>query len=72
MIILSLLIGVRNPLLDYIFTVSIGVLAYTIYLVIDDLDGPFRPGAWHLSSNEYKILLERIKERPASCPKPNH
>jgi len=69
MIILSLFIGVRNPLLDYIFTVSIGVLAYTIYLVIDDLDSPFRPGAWHLSSNEYKMLLESMKkDRPARCP----
>ena len=69
MIVLSLFVGVKNPLLDYIFTVSIGVLAYTIYLVIDDLDSPFRPGAWHLSSDEYKVLLEQIrKDGPASCP----
>jgi hypothetical protein len=68
MIILSLFIGVRNPLLDYIFTLSIGVLAYAIYLVIDDLDSPFRPGAWHLSPNEYKVLLETIKKHgPESC-----
>ena len=74
MIILSLFIGVRNPLLDYIFTVSIGVLAYTIYLVIDDLDSPFRPGAWHLSQSEYADLLEDIrKDHAASClPLPRH
>lgn len=69
MIGLSLFIGVRNPMLDYIFTASIGVLAYTIYLVIDDLDSPFRPGAWHLAPDDYKALLEKIKKNgPASCP----
>jgi len=60
-IFLSLFIGVKNPWIDYIFTVSIGVLAYTIYIVIDDLDHPFRPGAWHLSPKEYQILLDSIK-----------
>ena len=60
-IFLSLFIGVRNPWIDYIFTVSIGVLAFTIYIVIDDLDNPFRPGAWHLSPKEYQILLDGIK-----------
>jgi hypothetical protein len=61
LIFLSLFIGVKNPWIDYIFTVSIGVLAYTIHIVIDDLDYPFRPGAWHLSSKEYQILLDGIK-----------
>jgi hypothetical protein len=60
-IFLSLFIGVRNPWIDYIFTVSIGVLAFTIYIVIDDLDNPFRPGAWHLSPKEYQMLLYDIK-----------
>lgn len=60
-IFLSLFIGVRNPWLDYIFTVGIAVLAYTIRIVIDDLDNPFRPGAWHLTQKEYQILLDSIK-----------
>lgn len=60
LIFLSLFIGVKNPWLDYIFTLSIGVLAYTIYIVIDDLDNPFRPGAWHLTPKEYQILLDSI------------
>jgi hypothetical protein len=61
LIILSLFIGVRNPWIDYIFTVGIGLLAYTIYIVIDDLDNPFRPGAWHLTPKEYQTLLDNIK-----------
>jgi hypothetical protein len=60
-IVLSLFIGVKNPIVDYIFTVSIGVLAYTIYIVIDDLDNPFRPGSWNLTSHDYSTLLDRIK-----------
>jgi len=60
-IFLSLFIGVKNPWIDYIFTVGIAVLAYTIRIVIDDLDNPFRPGAWHLSPEEYQILLNGIK-----------
>jgi len=61
LIILSLFIGVKNPWLDYVFTLSIGVLAYIIYIVIDDLDNPFRPGAWHLSPKEYQTLLDSIR-----------
>jgi hypothetical protein len=62
MIILSLLIGVKNPFLDYIFTLSIGVLTYTIYIVIDDLDNPFRPGTWHLTPRDYQNLLDKINK----------
>jgi hypothetical protein len=62
LIVLSLFIGVKNPWIDYIFTVSIGVLAYTIYVVIDDLDNPFRPGSWHLTFHDYAILLNKIRD----------
>ena len=62
LIFLSFFIGVKNPWLDYIFTLSIGVLAYTIYIVIDDLDNPFRLGAWHLTPQDYKMLLDGIKK----------
>ncbi len=62
LILLSLFIGVNNPWIDYIFTLSIGVLAYTIYIVIDDLDNPFRPGAWHLTPQDYKMLLDDINK----------
>jgi hypothetical protein len=62
LIVLSLFIGVKNAWIDYLFTVSIGVLAYTIYIVIDDLDNPFRPGSWHLTFHDYALLLNQIKE----------
>jgi hypothetical protein len=66
LIFLSLFIGVKNPWIDYIFTLSIGVLAYTIYIVIDDLDNPFRPGAWHLTPQDYKMLLVDINKHTVS------
>jgi hypothetical protein len=60
-IVFSLFIGVRNPFIDCLFTVSIGVLAYTVHIVIDDLDNPFRPGSWHLTPRDYTTLLDKIK-----------
>lgn len=60
MICLSLFIGVKNIWLDYTYTMSVSMLAYVIYLVIDDLDHPLIPGGWHLTASAYKKLLDRI------------
>ena len=60
MICLSLGIGVKNIWLDYIYTMSVSMLAYVIFLVIDDLDHPLVPGGWHLTPRPYKKLLEEI------------
>jgi len=60
-IFLSLLVGIKNIWLDYIFTLSIATLAYTVYMVIIDLGHPLRPGGWHLSTKDYEALLQRIK-----------
>jgi hypothetical protein len=57
LILLSLFIAVNNVYLDYIFTASIGLLAFTLILVVDDLDNPFRPGTWHLTTAGYEALL---------------
>ncbi len=57
---LSLLVGIKNIWLDYIFTLSIATLAYTIYMVISDLDHPLRPGGWHLTTKDYEDLLRRM------------
>ena len=68
-IVLSLFIGVRNPFVDYVFTLSIGVLAYTIYMVIDDLDNPFKPGSWYLTPDDYRSLLDKMRgDSPSSGP----
>jgi hypothetical protein len=60
LILLSLFIAVNNIYLDYIFTASIGLLAFTLILVVDDLDNPFRPGSWHLTTDGYEGLLEEL------------
>ncbi len=73
LIILSLFIAVNNLYLDYIFTGAISLLAFTLMLVVDDLDNPFRPGAWHLTTAGYKSLIQELEdsqneEEAASSP----
>ena len=63
LILLSLFIAVNNLALDYIFTASIGLLAFTLILVVDDLDNPFRPGAWHLTTQGYEDLLKELTNK---------
>jgi predicted PurR-regulated permease PerM len=63
MICLSLFIGVKNIWLDYTYTMSVSVLAYVIFLVIDDLDHPLIPGGWHLTSKPYQRFLKEISSQ---------
>ncbi len=63
LILLSLFIAVNNVYLDYIFTASIGLLAFTLILVVDDLDNPFRPGTWHLTTKGYEALLKELTSK---------
>jgi hypothetical protein len=60
-IVLSLLIGVKHVWLDYVFTVSIALLAFSVYLVLDDLDSPLRPGLWQVTPEDYQRLLTKLK-----------
>jgi hypothetical protein len=60
-IVLSLFIGVRSIWLDYVFTISIALLAYVVYLVVDDLDNPLRPGLWQITPHDYQELLRRLE-----------
>ena len=62
-IILSLFISVHTLWLDYIFTLGIALLAFLIYVVIDDLNHPRRPGNWHVTDDEYKKLLKEIEKK---------
>ncbi len=57
---LSLFIGVKNIGLDYLFMLSIVTLGCTVFIVIDDLDNPLRPGEWCLTSDGFKELLKMI------------
>lgn len=61
LIVLSLLLGVHNSWLDYLFVASVATLGYVIYLVVDDMDNPTRPGDWHLTTSDYQELLTKIK-----------
>ena len=62
-IVLSLFIGVKHLWLDYLFTLSIALLAYVVYLVVDDLDHPLRPGIWHVTSKRYERLLSQLQQQ---------
>ena len=62
LIILSLFIAVNNLYIDYIFTAATSLLAFTLILVVDDLDNPFRPGAWHLTTEGYENLLKELSD----------
>jgi len=62
LIFLSLLVGIKNIWLDYIFTLSIAMLVYIIYTVVIDLNYPLRPGGWHLTTKDYKELLKRTEK----------
>jgi hypothetical protein len=62
-IVLSLFIGVKHLWLDYLFTLSIALLAYVVYLVVDDLDHPLRPGIWYVTSKRYERLLAQLQQQ---------
>lgn len=60
-IVLSLMIGVRDFWLNYVFMIAIAVLGYILYLLVDDLDNPVKPGNWQLTTEQYKTLLKKMQ-----------
>ena len=62
LIFLSLFIGVKNFYLDYLFTLSIGILIYVICLIIQDLSEVTSPGSWYVESTQFQLLLERFQK----------
>ena len=57
---LSMFIAIKDIALAFLFTASIASLAYSIFLVLLDLDNPLKPGDWHVTTKDYKALLEKI------------
>jgi hypothetical protein len=57
---LSMFIYVRDIALAFLFTASIAALAYSIFLVLIDLDNPLKPGDWHITTDDYQALLKKI------------
>jgi hypothetical protein len=60
LITLSMFIAIKDIDLAFLFTASIASLAYAIFLVLTDLDNPLRPGDWHITTKDYRALLEKI------------
>jgi hypothetical protein len=60
LIALSMFIAIKDIYLAFVFTASIASLAYAIFLVLTDLDNPLKPGDWHITTKDYKALLEKI------------
>jgi hypothetical protein len=58
---LSMFVAVRTEWLDYLFTISIACLSYSVFLVLYDLSRPLEPGDWHITTKDYEELLGRIK-----------
>ncbi len=61
---LSLFIAIKDIWLAFLFTASIASLAFSIFLVLIDLDNPLEPGDWHVTTKDYKALLEKITVAP--------
>jgi hypothetical protein len=58
---LCLFIGIQDVWIDYGFTLSLSLIVYAIYTLIDDLDNPIIPGSWHLTTEDYESLLKQIE-----------
>jgi len=62
MIVLCPLIAVKDYELHFLFSASIAVLSYTIYVVARDMDQPLKPGGWHLTTIDYRKLLTKLEK----------
>lgn len=61
LIVFSLFIGMNNIYLQYLLVLSIAILSLVIYLLIEDLDNPTIFGGWHMTTNDYQDLLNKIE-----------
>ncbi|MDE3225257.1 MAG: DUF4239 domain-containing protein, partial [Nitrospirota bacterium] len=65
-ILFSFFIGVKNVWLDYLFSGGLALLTFLVYLVMDDLDQPLRPGIWQLTTKDHQRLLRAVEAGAAS------
>lgn len=70
-VLFSLFVSISQVYYDYVFTLILSLLAFGIYLLIDDLDHPYRPGQWQLTKDGYITLLDSVKESMAN-PSSHH
>lgn len=57
---LSMFIAIKDFWLAFLFTASIASLAFSIFLVLVDLENPLMPGDWHITTKDYEALLKKI------------
>ena len=57
----SLFVNIDVMLYDYVFTLLIALLSFGVYLLIDDLDHPYRPGQWQLTKSEYQLMHREVQ-----------
>lgn len=62
MVFLCPLIVIKDYQLHFLFSASISLLSYTIYIVARDMDHPLQPGGWHLTTKDYKKLLNKLEQ----------
>lgn len=58
----SFFIFFNNIWFEYVFRLVLALLAYTIYLIIEDMDNPYQPGNFKLSFIHYRELLDEMYE----------
>ncbi len=63
LVVLALFIGVQDVGLAYLFELGIAVLGFIVYLVVIDLDNPLKLGGWHLTTEDYKELLDHLAKK---------
>jgi hypothetical protein len=59
----SLLMPFNSIGLNYYFTIVVGLLAFGVYLIIEDFDDPYRPGNYVLSVGMYRHLENEVKAK---------
>ncbi len=59
----SLFVPFNSILYNYYFTLVDALLAFGVFLIIEDFDHPYRPGNFVLNVNLYKILMEEIRTK---------
>ena len=49
--------------LNFYFNIVLAILAFGVYLIIEDFDHPYRPGIHYLSSEGYRNLMKEIRNK---------
>lgn len=59
----SLFVPFNNIGINYYFSMVVALLAFGVYLIIEDFDDPYRPGNFVLTTGLYRNLRDEIKAK---------